>query len=114
MLLSQSLTGEALTAVFVCVSQAPDNAATTFNALDFGKVFSKLSLRKKKVKAIPMKKIFNETKKLLIAAQNALKNNPPAAYKVQRKGQVIDASQRLEIYNKLRGKGGSGGGGKKK
>ena len=114
MLLSQSLTGEALTAVFVCVSQAPDNAATTFNALDFGKVFSKLSLRKKKVKAIPMKKIFNETKKLLIAAQNALKNNPPAAYKVQRKGQVIDASQRLEIYNKLRGKGGSDGGGKKK
>jgi hypothetical protein len=49
----------------------------------------------------------------LIAAQNALKNNPPAAYKVQRKGQVIDASQRLEIYNKLRGKGGSGGGKKK-
>ena len=111
MLLSQSLTGEALTAVFVCVSQAPANAATTYNALQFGKLFGQLTLRKKKVKAIPYNKMFNEVKKLLVTAQKALKNNPPAAYRVQREGQVIDGSQRLEIFKRLKGVCGGGGGG---
>ena len=57
LLLSESLTGEAFTAFFICVSQAPANAATTYNALDFGKIFSKLKLRKKKVKPVPMKSL---------------------------------------------------------
>ena len=102
MLLSQSLTGEALTAVFVCVSQAPDNSSTTFNALKFGKSFAKLSLRRRKSKPVAMKKLFDETKKLLVTAQSALKKGPPLAYRVQREGQVRDALQRLGIYKKLR------------
>ena len=102
MLLSQSLTGEALTAVFVCVSQAPDNSSTTFNALNFGKSFAKLSLRRRKSKPVAMKKLFDETKKLLVTAQSALKKGPPLAYRVQREGQVRDALQRLGIYKKLR------------
>jgi len=40
-LLSESIIGNTLTTVSVCVSQAPSNANATTNALDFGKVLSK-------------------------------------------------------------------------
>ena len=109
LLLSESLTGEAFTSFFICVSQAPANAATTYNALDFGKIFSKLKLRKKKVKPVPIKKLVSEATKLLNDAEKALKNNPPAKYRMMRKGQVIDGQQKLTILQRLRD-----GGGKKK
>ena len=43
-LLADSLTGDALTALFVCVSQAPDNVMQSKIALEFGEVFSKLTV----------------------------------------------------------------------
>ena len=43
-LLADSLTGDALTARFVCVSQAPDNVMQSKIALEFGEVFSKLTV----------------------------------------------------------------------
>ena len=92
------------------MSQAPDNASTTFNALNFGKSFGQLSLRKKRVTPIQLTKIYNDTKKLLDSATKALKANPPEAYRVQREGQVTDCVQRLKIYDVLLG---GGGGGKK-
>ena len=110
LLLSESLTGEALTAVFICVSQAPANAATTYNALGFGKIFSKLKLRKKKVKPVPIKRLVSESTKLLNDAEKALKNNPPAKYRMMRQGQVIDNQQKLNILQRLLSgvKGGKG------
>ena len=50
-LLADSLTGDALTALFVCVSQAPDNAMESKIALDFGEVFSNLTMARKRQKA---------------------------------------------------------------
>ena len=44
-LLQESMTGHALTAIFVCLSQAPDNCAQSKYALDFGEVFSHLAVR---------------------------------------------------------------------
>ena len=122
LLLSESLSGEAFTAVFICVSQAPANAATTFNALDFGKVFSQLKLKKKKVKPVPIKKLVKAATKLFDDAQKALDNNPPAKYKMIRQGQLIDGRQKLQILQRLQGGEGAGGlkkeigdgGGKKK
>eukprot|EP00944_MAST-04C_sp_MAST-4C-sp1_P012881 g12881.t1 len=110
LLLSESLTGEALTAVFICVSQAPANAATTFNTLDFGKMFSKLKLRKKKVKPVSIKRLVSGATKLLNDAEKALKNNPPAKYRMMRQGQVIDNQQKLNILQRLLSgvKGGKG------
>ena len=114
LLLSQSMTGEAYTSIFVCVSQAPANAATTLNALDFGKVFSKLKLRKKKVKPMPMKKLFNDAQKLYNEAKRVLKGNPPAKYRMIREGQLRDGAQKLHIFKQLKGEetddGGEGGG----
>ena len=109
LLLSESLTGEALTAVFICVSQAPANAATTYNALSFGKIFSKLKLRKKKVKPVPIKRLVSESTKLLNDAEKALKNNPPAKYRMMRQGQVIYCQQKLNILQRLLGGQGNGG-----
>ena len=109
LLLSESLTGEALTAVFICVSQAPANAATTFNALDFGKIFSQLKLKKKRVKPVHIKKLIGEATKLLKEAEKALKNKPPAKYKFIREGQVVDGRQKLNILQRLRGEKGAGG-----
>jgi len=40
----RSLTGDAHTAIFVCLSQAPKNNMQSSVALDFGEVFSKLSI----------------------------------------------------------------------
>merc|ERR1719482_277436 len=42
MLLQESLTGSAYTAIIVCLSQAPDNLTQSKFALDFGEVFSHL------------------------------------------------------------------------
>ena len=42
-LLQESMSGEALTACFVCMSQAPDNVMQSKFALDFGEVFAKLN-----------------------------------------------------------------------
>ena len=44
-LLQESMSGEALTACFVCMSQAPDNVMQSKIALDFGEVFAKLNPR---------------------------------------------------------------------
>jgi hypothetical protein len=105
LLLSQSITGEAYTSIFVCVSQAPANAATTFYALDFGKMFSQLKLRKKKVKPMPMKKLFNDAQKLYNEAKRALAGNPPAKYRMMREGQLQDGAQKLHIFKELKGEG---------
>merc|ERR1712113_1120327 len=48
MLLQESLTGSALTAIFVCLSQAPDNLTQSKFALDFGEVFSQLTMKKQR------------------------------------------------------------------
>ena len=44
MLLSESLTGKALSTVCVCVSQAPSNASQSAFTLEFGSTFSKLDV----------------------------------------------------------------------
>ena len=45
MLLQESLVGTALTLVVICCSSAPANAANSAQALEFGEVFSRLSVR---------------------------------------------------------------------
>jgi hypothetical protein len=49
-LLTDSLTGDALTAIFVCVSQAPANVMQSKIALDFGETFSKLTMGRSRQK----------------------------------------------------------------
>ena len=73
-------------------------------------MFSKLKLRKKKVKPVPIKRLVSGATKLLNDAEKALKNNPPAKYRMMRQGQVIDNQQKLNILQRLLSgvKGGKG------
>ena len=56
-LLSASLVGDAATACFVCLSQAPDNLTQSKFALEFGETFAKLVTNPVRVKAVPRAKI---------------------------------------------------------
>ena len=63
-LLQESMTGEAITACFVCLSQAPDNLMHSKFALDFGEVFAKLHTRPRRVPAQPLAKLLAEARQL--------------------------------------------------
>ena len=70
-LLSESLSGEALTAVFVCISQA-DNAPQSKFTMDFGKNFSRLTVTRKRV-PLPRQKILREIEKDFACNKSYLK-----------------------------------------
>ena len=63
-LLKESMSGAAMTGVFVCLSQAPDNSSQSINALDFGKQFSQLPVRPKKVKPAKANKLLKDAKQV--------------------------------------------------
>jgi len=65
--LADSLNGDALTALFVCVSQAPDNATQSKVALQFGETFSQLEMGKRPQKFESVAKL----RKDLLAKQKA-------------------------------------------
>jgi len=88
-LLTDSMTGDALTALFVCVSQAPDNVMQSKIALEFGEVFSKLSMGKKQQKEEPRGKIVKE----LLAKQES--NDATLARGVAGKFQAVRMGQQL-------------------
>ena len=104
LLLGQSLSGEAATTVFLCISQAPANVATTLTTLDFGSVWSQLSnVSVTKVPAVAAMSLVEENKALHSMATSALTNNVAAKFRTIRQGQVLDSKQRLHILSHLLG-----------
>merc|ERR1719199_1933448 len=63
-LLSESLMGSALTLVIVCISSAPANAQQSCHALDFGEVFSRLTIHPKPVQGKAARQLREEAVKL--------------------------------------------------
>merc|ERR1740121_10121 len=57
LLLQESITGHALTACFVCLSQAPDNTLQSKYALDFGEVFAQLCFRSRRCDPEPLQAV---------------------------------------------------------
>lgn len=110
-LLSESLTGHALTAIFVCVSQAPANASQTVNALDFGKEFAKLTVTPRKVKPKSLRALVKEAKAGHKEAARALegmnaKKGVKNRFRAVREGQMRDFTQLLALYARFQGGGG--------
>ena len=70
-LLSESLTGAALTLVVVCVSAASANASQSTNALDFGKAFSGLRILPRKSPLQKASHLEAKARKLLAASAKA-------------------------------------------
>eukprot|EP00941_MAST-03F_sp_MAST-3F-sp1_P005038 g5038.t1 len=100
LLLSESLTGKAFTAVFVCLSQSPANASQSVNALDFGKEFSKLGTKAARTPVMKLETLIKEAKKLKRESKCALEKNIPEKFKMIRGAQMTDAEQRLKILQK--------------
>jgi hypothetical protein len=94
-MLADSLTGDALTALFVCVSQAPDNVSQSKIALDFGQVFSQLTMGKKQQKPESRAKLVKE----LLAKQQV--NDATLAKGVNGKFQAMRMGQQLDYVQLL-------------
>mmetsp|Transcript_17866 Transcript_17866/g.29785 ORF Transcript_17866/g.29785 Transcript_17866/m.29785 type:complete len:444 (+) Transcript_17866:145-1476(+) len=100
-LLKQSMTGEASTACFVCLSQAPDNLMQSKFALDFGEVFAKLSMRPVRQKQQPRTKLIREATAMLSEAERVLSNGGGGRYKMMRIAQSQDARQQLALLQQF-------------
>ena len=97
-LLQESMTGEAATACFVCLSQAPDNLMQSKFALDFGEVFAKLDPRPRRVKPVPRAVLFKEATSLYAEAKAALgSGNGGGKYRMMRIAQQRAGEQALDV-----------------
>ncbi|EOD20793.1 hypothetical protein EMIHUDRAFT_117465 [Emiliania huxleyi CCMP1516] len=75
-LLQESMTGDAATACFVCLSQAPTNLVHSKFALDFGEVFAQLSApRPRATKPVPLALLAKQTNATLGEARRALQGS---------------------------------------
>ena len=100
-LLQESMTGHALTAIFVCLSQAPDNCAQSKYALDFGEVFSHLAVRPRRQPAEPIAEIVRRNKAQLREAEARLGGTDK--YAMIRAAQVKRCTQLLAILDRFGG-----------
>ena len=98
LLLKESMSGEAATACFVCLSQAPDNLMQSKFALDFGEVFAKLDPRPRRVKPVPRAVLFKEATSLYAEAKAALgSGNGGGKYRMMRIAQQRAGEQALDV-----------------
>jgi len=100
-LLSESMTGSAYTAVFVCVSQAPANASQTALALNFGSAFARLTVKGRVVKPVSLAGEVNRVRRVKAEAQRALAGTTSAKYVNIRQAQKLDAEQTLKVLTRL-------------
>ena len=109
-LLEGTMTGDAATAIFVCLSQAPANATHSNFALEFGDVFSQIRTRPRHTAPVPESKVLGEARNELEAASAQLTKSGGKGsdrYTTIRKAQVRDAKQILAVLALLRGQGDS-------
>jgi hypothetical protein len=101
-LLSASLVGDAATACFVCLSQAPDNYTQSKFALEFGETFAKLVTSPVRVKPVPRAKIEKAAAALLREA-TAVLGTPSRGGKfaAMRVAQKNDCEQTLALMRRL-------------
>jgi hypothetical protein len=107
-LLQESMTGDASTACFVCLSQAPDNLMQSKFALDFGEVFAKLVNQPRRVKPQCCAALIKSVEALLGEANKVLDNSGGGRdrFRVMREAQKFDCLQQLSIFDGLVGPAG--------
>jgi len=102
LLLSGSLLGNALTACFICVSQAESNQSQSKSSLEFGKLFSKLSIYREKVTAKLVSTIAKEAQESIKTHKEALKTTSDNnRYAILRKGKIRESEQILSVIHKF-------------
>ena len=101
-LLSASLVGDAATACFVCLSQAPDNLTQSKFALEFGETFAKLVTNPVRVKPVPRAKIEKAAAALLREATKVLGTpSRGGKFAAMRVAQKNDCEQTLALMRRL-------------
>ena len=95
------MTGHALTAIFVCLSQAPDNTAQSKFALDFGEVFAQLAVRPRQRPFEPIAAIVKRNQAQLKEAEARCGGTDK--YAVIRAAQVKRCTQLLAILGRFGG-----------
>merc|ERR1712178_547052 len=100
-LLKESLVGSAHTAIIVCVSQAPANAKQSAIALEFGSLFSQLTIDKlRQMPSIPAEKVACDAKSVL--ARNEAANSTKGKYQSMRQALSRQANIQLAVLELLK------------
>ena len=99
---SESVTGAAISAIFVCLSQAPSNTTQSGIALDFGRTFSMLMLRPRVRPEVKASKVKMQTAATLAVAKAAVEKGGRNKYLPKRQAQVRDCEQRLAVLRRLK------------
>ena len=100
-LLSESLTGEALSPVIVCVSSASANRSQSVNALGFGKAFSGLGVHPRKSRFTKLAVLEKKARKLIASGRRAGGGANPK-YAVIREAQGRQGAVVIEVVKRLR------------
>jgi len=107
-LLGESLSGSALTALFVCISQSPQNNSQSFHALNFGDMFSKLYIKRKRVKPRSRAEVIKEHKSRMAGNCKALGTTRSfshvyggSKYQVLRLAQNRESDFLIRLYEKM-------------
>jgi hypothetical protein len=115
LLLQESMTGSALTAIFVCLSQAPANAQASKFSLEFGEVFTQLEIKKKPMPKESRSKLAKRAVELLAESEEALgvggKKRQQDRFTAMRQAQARDCRYMLEALAQFGPAGGGGGDG---
>lgn len=83
----------------VCISSAPKNAQQGCNALEFGEVFSKLTVRPNVMEEVLLKKLRQGAEELRAAGQKNMHGG--GKYAAIRAAQFRDGAQRLAILERF-------------
>jgi len=97
-IVGDSLVGSALTAIIVCVSQAPGNAQQSRHALEFGEAFAQLEMDHLEPRPqVAMKKLLNEAQACLATNAEHLNTTSTNKYVIRRGSMARDAMSRRMI-----------------
>jgi len=103
LLLGDSLKGHALTAVFICISQAPANTSQCKHALNFGRDYSRLPVGRKR--RSPWRKVGKLPQELAATARGHKAKLAAGVkggrYQAMRRAMAVDCQQQSEIVRKL-------------
>ena len=102
-LLGGSLTGSALTAIIVCLSQSPGNAQQSRHALEFGEEFSKLCMdRLQPNPPESIDKLWKQAQALIKENAPALKKSSENKFVIRRQAMARDAMARLHVLELMK------------
>ena len=103
LLLQESMTGDASTACFVCLSQARANLMQSKFALEFGEVFAKLCCKPRRVKEQARAKLVHAATALLHDADRVLSGSGGggSTFRAMREAQKRDCEQQLHLLARL-------------